>query len=590
MSRKDAEHGVSGAEAVVAVLESFGIEICFGMCGHTNLWMLDAIQKSKIRFVGVRHEQVAAHAADGYFRATRKPAAVLTTIGPGLTNALTGFGDALLDGSAVVAIVGDAPNYFHGREAFQELSEHAEADQISIVRPLVKRAWRVSHRATLVPNAIEACNVALSGNPGPTVLSVPLNFFSEFRDETLTNLVNRRPTSYRSAAPEEQLILAFDLLSKGQRPLILAGGGAVNSQCQSEITELAELLKIPVITTLSGQGSIRKDHNLYGGFISTVGTPQAHRLINSCDVLLVLGSRLGEMETSSFDSAISINTSETKIIQVDIDPRQIGRQYPVAVGVVSDVKLLISEFLKLAKKVSSSNRSVPANWSSEIEVERKEWQKEIKDSSNWDGIPISVERMLSDIREVLPKEGIFLTDVGIRHIVAQQFDVYSSQTHYLASGWGTMGGAVAAALGAKVGCPDVPVISEVGDGAFSSVISSVITAVENDIAVVWVVMNNFGFSSISVYQAKHGLGNLGTSFKTATGKPYNPDFAALAIACGACGETVTNPSELKPALLRAIASGRPYVLDVHTDPAPKFRATGKWDVNDLLAGITSKNI
>jgi acetolactate synthase-1/2/3 large subunit len=166
-------------------------------------------------------------------------------------------------------------------------------------------------------------------------------------------------------------------------------------------------------------------------------------------------------------------------------------------------------------------------------------------------------------------------------MVAQQFDVHSPETHYVASGWGTMGGAVAAALGSKVGRPDVTVISEVGDGAFSSILSAVVTAVEHEIAVVWVVMNNFSYGSISVYQAKHGLGSLGTSFRSGT---YNPNFAEFAIACGAGGEVVTDPNDLKPALQRAIDSGRPYVLEVHTDPAPKFRATGKWDVNDLLAG------
>jgi acetolactate synthase-1/2/3 large subunit len=195
-----------------------------------------------------------------------------------------------------------------------------------------------------------------------------------------------------------------------------------------------------------------------------------------------------------------------------------------------------------------------------------------------------VERLLGDIREVLPRDGIFLTDVGIRHQVAQQFDVYDPRDHYVASGWGTMGGAVAAALGAKLGAPDRAVVAEVGDGAFTSILSAVVTAVEHDIPVVWIVMNNFGYSSISVYQHKHGLGALGTAFRTPDGKPYNPDFAALAQACGALGATVTDPADLRPALQKALDSGRPYVLDVHTEKAPRTRATGKWDVNDILSG------
>jgi acetolactate synthase-1/2/3 large subunit len=368
----------------------------------------------------------------------------------------------------------------------------------------MKRAWRVSHRAALIANAVEACSVAISDNPGPVLLSVPLNFFSESREETVPNVQRRMPTSVRSLAPVETIEGVLQVLRAANRPLILAGGGAASSQAQYEVTQLAETLNIPVVTTLSGQGVITKKHRLYGGFISTVGTPLAHRLINSCDVLLVLGSRLGEMETSSFDPEISIDVSKTKLIQIDIDARQIGRQYQVEMGVVSDVKLFAAALTKIALDNPVDSSVVDQGWVSNVDTETREWKEEIRRSSNWDAKPISVERMLSDIREVLPVDGIFLTDVGIRHMVAQQFDVHSPETHYVASGWGTMGGAVAAALGSKVGRPDVTVISEVGDGAFSSILSAVVTAVEHEIAVVWVVMNNFSYGSISVYQAKHG--------------------------------------------------------------------------------------
>lgn len=580
---------LSGAHAVIEVLEQYGVDTCFGMCGHTNLWLLKAIEDSKIRYFGVRHEQIASHAADGYFRAKRMPAMVLTTIGPGLTNALTGLGDALLDGSAVVVIAGDAPSYFSGQEAFQELSNIGEAEQISVARPLVKRAWRVAHRAALIPNLVEAIRVATSGNPGPVLLSVPLNFFSEFRQEEIPDVRRQMPTDSFSSPRKKTIQSVLKLFDGAENPVIIAGGGCVGANAQSALTEFCHYLGIPVVTTLSGCGVIPQDDDHYAGFISTVGTPVAHNLVNNADVVLVLGSRLGEMETSSWDREISLREDKTKIVQVDIDPRQIGRFYPVEIGIVANVRGFLEEACEILSNLKVSPTNARLKRINDIRTQVFTWNREIQQSSNWESSPIAVERLLSEIREVLPREGIFLTDVGIRHMVAQQFETYHPSRLYIASGWGTMGGAVAAAIGSKVACPDVPVIAEVGDGAFTSILGAVVTAVEHEVPVVWVVMNNFGYSSISIYQAKHGLGKTGTSFREGGGPAYSPDYAALAISCGAGGIAVRHPSELRPALETALSSNRPFVIDVLTEPEPRFRSSGRWDVNDLLAGIKSPN-
>ena len=578
---------LSGAHATVQVLEQFGVDVCFGMCGHTNLWMLKAIEESGIRFVGVRHEQMATHAADGYFRAKRKPALVLTTIGPGMTNALTGLGDALLDGAAMVMIAGDAPNYFSGQEAFQELSNIGEAEQVSAARPLVKRAWRVAHRAALIPNLVEAIRVATTGNPGPVLLSVPLNFFSEMREEKIPAARQQMPTDTFSAPRKSTIDDALRLLNGASNPVIIAGGGAVNAEAQAELTEFAHALGIPVVTTLSGCGAISQDDDHHAGFISTVGSPIAHKLVNVSDVTLVLGSRLGEMETSSWDNQISLRGGQTKIIQVDIDPRQVGRFYPVQLGIVANVRGFLDEANALLRANSVAPSKPRVSRIAEIKAQVAAWKKEIRETSTWEASPIAVERLLAEIRAVLPRNGIFLTDVGIRHMVAQQFETYHPSRLYVGSGWGTMGGAVAAAIGAKLACPEAPVIAEVGDGAFTSIMGAVVTAVEHEVPVVWVVMNNYGYSSISVYQAKHGLGKIGTSFREGGGPSYSPDYAAFAIACGAGGATVRKAADLRPALEKALASGRPYVLDVLTESEPRFRASGRLDVNDLLAGVKS---
>jgi acetolactate synthase-1/2/3 large subunit len=334
---------------------------------------------------------------------------------------------------------------------------------------------------------------------------------------------------------------------------------------------------------------IPKDHDLYAGYTATVGTPVGHRLVNEADVVLALGTQLAEMETSSFKPSIAFRVPPTRLLQVDLDPTRIGRFYPVEQGIVADVATFLEQLWGALEE-----RHPAVDWrSSERHRSTREeldaWADDIDANKVSDAQPIAVERLLGDIRAALPRDGIFLTDVGIRHQVAQQFEVYSPETLYVASGWGTMGGAVAAALGAKVAQPGRAVVSEVGDGAFSSILSAVVTAVEHDIPVVWVVMNNFAYSSINVYQHKHGLGHLGTAFTKPDGKAYNPDFAAFAEACGARGRVITDPGDLLPALKEALASNQPTVLDVHTEPAPRTRASGWWDVNDLLAGAAQSH-
>ncbi|QOC92288.1 thiamine pyrophosphate-binding protein [Micromonospora craniellae] len=574
----------SGAQAIVETLEAYGVRFVFGMCGHTNLAMLGAIEQSSLTFIGVRHEQVAAHAADGYFRATGELAAVLTTIGPGLTNALTGIGDAALDGAGMVVVAGDVPSYLAGRGGFQELDLHGEAQQVEMVRPLVKRAWKVASREGLADIAGRACQVALADQPGPVLLDVPMNFFSATFSDEIHVAAQRLPADRRRYAAEGQVSRVARMLIDAERPVVYAGGGAARSGARDSLVALAEHLGVPVVTTMSGQGAIPQDHRLCAGYTATVGTPLAHQLVNSADVVLALGTRFGEMETSSYDHDVSFRVPPTQVVQVDLDATQIGRAYPVAVGVVAEVGAFVEQLLGEVRAATPRRDWESSARFATIRDEIRAWRADIAEARRSDATPIAVERLLGDIREVLPRDGIFLTDVGIRHQVAQQFDVYEARDHYVASGWGTMGGSVAAALGAKVGAPDRAVVAEVGDGAFTSILSAVITAVEHDIPVVWVVMNNFGYSSISVYQHKHRLGALGTTFRTPDGQPYNPDFAALAAACGALGAVVTDPADLKPALRAALDSGRPYVLDVHTEPAPRTRASGRWDVNDILSG------
>jgi len=411
-----------------------------------------------------------------------------------------------------------------------------------------------------------------------------MDLLSQPAVDAIPDMSSRRPTSSRVPGDPAEVAKAAELLVTSKRPVIYAGGGAVLSEAHAEITELAEHLGIPVVTSLSGQGAISQDHELSAGYTATVGTPISHELVNQADVALVLGSQLGEMETSSFSPEVSFRVPPTRLIQIDIEPGQIGKNYPVTVGIQGDVRTVLRQLVEVVHESLPSREYRNTQRFRNFRARADAWTSEIEQAARSDAKPIRVERLLADIRTALPREGIFLTDVGIRHQVAQQFPVYMPMTHYVGSGWGTMGGAVAAALGAKLGRPEIPVVAEVGDGAFSSVLSAVVTAVEHDIAVTWVVMNNFGYSSIAVYQNKHDLGAVGTSFRTNDGRPYNPDFARFAEACGARGIRIDEPTDFLPALKNAIGSGQPWVLDVHTEEAPRSRASGSWDVNEILSG------
>lgn len=574
----------NGARAIVAALESAGIDYVFGLCGHTNLAMLDALAVSRIQYIGTRHEQVAVHAADGYFRLTHKPAAVLTTIGPGLANALTGLGDAALDGSAMLVICGDVPTYYTGRDAFQETNLHADADQWEIARPVVKRAWRVPHADMLLYDVARAFNYATTGCPGPVLVSVPMDLFSQpFAGETPA-LLQRRPSSQRIAADTALIARAAEILTRAERPLVYAGGGAILSEAWTQILELAEHLGIPVATSFAGHGVIATDHPLYAGYTATVGTPLAHELVRDADVVLVVGSRLAEMETSSWNAEVSFRVPPTRILQVDIEPTMIGKSYPVEVGLQGDAATVVAQ---LAERIKARTPRRPWETSpriTSIVQRRKAWRDELAEAARSGDYPMTPERLLADIRAELPPDGVFLTDVGIRHQVMQQFPTHAPLTTIVPNGWGTMGVAVGAVLGAKLARPDRVVIAEVGDGAFVAVNSAVATAVEYGINAVWVVMNNGGYSSISVYQAKHGLHGLGTRFEHPDGTPQDTDYARIAEAYGALGIRVERPAEFRPALARAISANRPAVIDVRTTSTPRVRASGYWDVNDILSG------
>jgi acetolactate synthase-1/2/3 large subunit len=577
----------SGAEVVAKYLESIGVEYVFGMCGHTNVALLDAlVYKTGIKFISFKHEQIAAHAADAYFRVTHKPAVVLVHVGPGLTNATTGVANASLDSSAMVVIAGDVPSFHFGRDPHQEVKLHMDGDQFEIYRPFVKRAWRV-HNVNFLPDIIaRAFNIATSGRPGAVLVDVPMDIFSEECERVPEKLNLRKVTGQRIRGDMVEIERAIVMIKEAKNPVLYFGGGVILSDATDDAIELAEYLGVPVATTLMGKGVIPEDHSLSVGVTGFWGSPVVNNLTKEADLILAVGTRFPETDSSSWLPGYTFNIPPTKLIHVDIDSKEIGKVFPVEIGIVGDAKAVLQSMLECAKSNFSEKGWKNDTVISKISKEKKAWHNSIGKHQRSDAMPMRPERILKELRDVLPRDGIICTDVGWnKNGVGQQFPIYLPRTQVAPGGLATMGFGPAAVIGAKIGAPDKIVIALVGDGAFGSVSPAVATAVENDLAVTWVVMNNSRYGVITGLQKKAFGRAAASEFKIEkTGKDYSPDFSLLAKAYGADGYRVENPRELKPTLEKAIASGRPTVIDTVMDPDVTVPTTGYWDVNDIFIG------
>jgi acetolactate synthase-1/2/3 large subunit len=571
------------ANQLVKYLEARGVEHVFGLCGHTNIAVLAALAKSrKIRFVNTRHEQVAAHAADGYARAAKKASVVLSHLSPGLTNAATGVANAALDSIPVVVIAGDVPTHYYGKHPHQEVNLHADASQCEIYRPFVKRAWRVDS-PHLLPEIIEkAFTLAESGRPGPVLVDVPMDIFSKEIDVALWERVmaNTRSLAKPSLDDETARRIVRQLLA-ARTPLMYVGGGILLADAAEAMRELAEHLSLPVAHTLMGKGALPDDHPLILGMTGFWGTKFINDRCKGADWILALGTRFAEADCSSWESEYTFAMPPTKLIHIDIDPAEIGRNYPVAIGAVADLKEALRVLNRVARELAPKGVK-RAKLVAEMAANRKAFVAGNRKAMRSDAWPMRPERILADLRAVLPRDALICTDVGWnKNGVGQQFPIYTPGSIFTPGGYATMGFGSPAALGVKIARPDKVVIALIGDGGFGQNPAALATAFEQDIAVVWVIMNNHAFGTIAGLEAAHFGTTFGTVFEKG-GKTWSPDYAAIARAYGVEGVRIGSAAEFKPALERAIALGKPVVLDVYmkNEPVP---TAGHWNIMDIYS-------
>lgn len=571
-----------GADIIAEYLIKEKVPYLFGLCGHGIIGLLDAFydRQDKIKVMTVRHEQAAGHMADAYFRVAHRPAATFSSCGPGSTNLTTALASAMMDSSAFLAITGNVPTSQFGRSPFQETGRHYQAEFPNVFRPFVKRSFQPT-RVEMIPVMIrQAFKTMLTGRTGPVHIDIPFNCFAEEADvEVPDPELWRAGISSRGSGNPELMEKALNLLLSTDKPCIIAGHGALLSEAAPELRKLVDLLNIPVATTANGKGVLPADHPLSLGAVGRNGSYTANEASRSCEVLLAVGVKFDDRQSSSWIPGYTFNIPPTKLIHVEIDPDELARNYPPTLGILGDAKACLKELLMLTETKVKKEPQRNKAWLNMIQNWRKGWEEFNRPNFSSDATPIRPERLVKDIREVMPKDGILLSDVGEHHNWLLQFyDVYEPGTFLQSWGFASMGFGVCGVLGAKLAAPDKVCVSVCGDGGFMMTPHILCTAVEYDLPAVWIIWNNYGWNVIR-HQAQGAWPGreIVTSFKREeTGELYNPDFAALAKACGAEGVRVEKAGDFKEVLQEAIKSKKPFVIDAVVERNVRAPSTGTW--------------
>ena len=538
---------MNGAQAIIASLEAEGVDTIFGYPGGQAIKIYDALYDSKkIHHVLARHEQGATHMADGYARATGRVGVVLVTSGPGATNTVTGIATAYMDSVPMVVITGQVTRGVIGTDAFQE------SDIVGITMPVVKHSFLLQSTDDLTRTFREAFYIASTGRPGPVLIDVPSDLSSAemvFHYPDSVSLPSYKPT-YKGNA--KQVRQAVELLASARRPLIMAGGGIVSSHACAELTELAEKLDAPVVTTLMGKGAMRcsNPHNL--GPVGMHGSKYANLAVTECDLLLAVGARFSDRVTGKVDEF----APHAKVIHIDIDPAEIGKIIDPDVPIVGDARGILASINERLDKLGVSG--VGSEWFSRVCEWRERWPLYASDFADYPD-KIAPEVLLSKLSDKLdPEASVVTTEVGQHQMWAHQnIHREHARTFLSSGGLGTRGFGFPAAIGAKIGRPDDEVVCIAGDGSFQMNSQEMATAAINGVAVKVVVVDNRALGM--VHQWQRLFYHERYSF---TELDANPDFVKLADAYGWRARSVSDPDELDGALDEMLASDVPYLLDV----------------------------
>jgi len=530
---------MNGSQILVEALKKEGVKYLFGIPGGQIIHFFDALyQQKEIELILTRHEQAAAHMADGYARATGNVGVCVATSGPGATNLVTGLATAYMDSIPMVAITGQVPTNLIGNDAFQE------ADTTGITRPVTKNNYLVKDVRELAKTIKEAFYVAASGRPGPVLIDFPSDIQRAETEFIYPHKVELKTYRPRTEGHALQIKKAAELILSAKRPIIYAGGGVLLSKASPELTEFAHKTGIPVVLTLMGLGSFPADDPLFTGMLGMHGPKYANYSVLESDLVIAIGARFDDRVTGNLESF----KANTKFIHIDIDPSSIGKIVPADVPIVGDVKKVLNELIPLVSPVNCRE------WREKIAG----WKKEHPLTYRKDDGKLRPQFIIEEINRVTEGKAIIATEVGQHQMWVAQFYRFNHPNSLISSGGlGTMGFGFPAAIGAKFGCPDRIVFDIAGDGSFQMNIQELTTAVINRITVKVAILNNCYLGMVRQWQELfYGKRYSGTHLGSC------PDFARIAEAFGAKGRRVTSPEEVEPVLKESLKETEvPFVMD-----------------------------
>lgn len=538
---------MTGARALMLAMEKEGVKEVFGLPGGANLPMYDEFTRCNIRHILVRHEQSAAHMADGFGRVSRKPGVCFATSGPGATNILTGIATAQADSAPMIAVTGQVPVAMIGRDAFQE------SDIIGMANPVVKYAYQPRTPSEIPEVVKKGFFIAETGRPGPVLIDVPKDVQTGSADMVFPNEFKIRGYHPWTDPDLTNIEKSIDVLLHAEKPVILAGGGAIISAAFAELQAVAELLMIPVVTTFKGKGAFPENHPLSLGPIGMHGHAEANKIMSEADCVLAIGTRFSDRSVGTFEDF----EKRLKIIHMDVDPAEIGKNQTTMVAVVGDVRTSLRIMVKLLiqKKIKKTQDTT---WTKHARELKAYWKENLKIHPG----ELAAARVLRKLRELLPHESIITTEVGQHQMWASLFyDVIQPGTFFSSTGLGTMGWGFPAAIGAKVARPDVPVVDIAGDGSFNMTENSLATAVLEDIPVIVFLLNNFTLGMVAQWQRTFYDRRM-----VGVDQGRCPDYVKLAESYGAQGIRAQSIDELDKAIKTALNSDVATVIDIPIDP------------------------
>ena len=534
-----------GGEAIIESLKNMGVKTIFGYPGGQTIPFYDMLYDADIDHILVRHEQCAAHAADGFARASGEVGVCLATSGPGATNLVTGIATAFMDSSPIVAITGQVPTHLIGNDAFQE------ADIVGITIPIVKHSFQPKN-PDLIPSMIKSSfELAKSGRPGPVLIDVPKEVQEGELSKFVDNLIHTPGYNPNTKGNIRQIKKACNLIKESKKPIILAGAGVIISNACCELEELAKTINAPVMTSLPGKGAFDETDDLALGMLGMHGRKVSNDTVNEADLLIAIGVRFSDRTTGRLDSFVP----DTKVIHIDIDPAEIGKNVDVDLPIVGDARNVLSSLNKVLKgHVVSDDVN---NWSNTIKQRKIDFIPRV----SYDDVPLKPQRVIKEISEALNSDSILTTDVGQNQMwAAHFFDTQKPRKFISSGGLGTMGFGFPAAIGAKVACPEDVVVSINGDGGFLMVCQELATVKDYDIPVIGVVLENGTLGMVYQWQSLlYNERHSETEFKN------NPDFVKLAESFGVNAVRITKPGETKEALKKAIKDNEAILLDIVID-------------------------